>query len=77
MENKNSQGRLVATMNESKRSSMIGVLRNSDIRITSNGIVWLVIFSMLFFSIKNNPYHIGKWFYEFNQGLNGVNQNGR
>lgn len=23
------------------------------------------------------PYHVGKWFYQFNQGYKGVNQNGR
>lgn len=43
-------------------------------RITLNQIAVWVSVVFIFGAVINNPYQIGKWFYEFNKGAQGVGQ---
>jgi hypothetical protein len=43
-------------------------------RITLNQIAFWVSAVFVFSAVISNPYYIGKWFYEFNKGVQGVGQ---
>lgn len=42
--------------------------------ISLNHIAFWIVFTTTIIAIVNNPYHIGKWFYEFDKGVQGVGQ---
>lgn len=42
--------------------------------ITLNQIAFWVTFTFLITGLISSPYQIGKWFYEFNKGVQGIGQ---